>query len=345
MSSAKPDLSHYLNDKNLLKYLENSEGDRVLTALANYYASDYFSLKSSNYSVSLNDDETTALENLLILASFKSPVLFDLNAIDRESLSDEGKQLLALAYAFIGDYSSASEIYANLGENTDAGIRAILASFISKSDAATLIDDLITNDGTSAYLRFAIISFFENNEADLETEEKIKVKTSSGEEEIVLSGLTITKRVLYMSDLSDLEFKTRSNNLFATYYYQGRISELGDDYSEDLSIRLEGDTRANSTATLVIDVSNLSGESRNGELNIALPSSLKFSATFSAADGLYLSRNNNEYVKLNLSERYKPNEIRIPLYVATSGNYEIEPIVFVEHGNYHISNSAVIDLN
>ncbi|MBQ2659867.1 Ig-like domain-containing protein [Candidatus Saccharibacteria bacterium] len=344
-TSAKPNLSHYLDDKNLLKYLDNSEGDRVLTALSNYYASDYFDLKSANYGVSLSDDEITALGNLLILASFKSPVLLDLNAIDRESLSDEGRQLLALAYAFIGDYNSASEIYANLGENTDTGIRAILASFISKSDAAALIDGLIANDETSAYLRFAIISFFENNEADLETEEKIEVKTSSSREEIALSGLTIAKRVLYMADLSDLEFKTRSNDLFATYYYQGRISELSDNYSEDLSIRLEGDKIANETATLVIDVSTLSGETRNGELNIALPSSLKFSATFSAANGLYLSRNNNEYVKLNLSERYQPDEIRIPLYVATSGNYEIEPIVFVEHGIYHISNSVVVDLD
>ena len=45
-----------------------------------------------------------------------------------------------------------------------------------------------------------------------------------------------------------------------------------------------------------------------------------------------------------LSDRYKSNQIRIPLYVTMGGNYEIEPVVFINNNTYHISNNLTLDL-
>ena len=94
----------------------------------------------------------------------------------------------------------------------------------------------------------------------------------------------------------------------------------------------------------MIDITKLVGEARNGTINLALPSSLKYSATLNSADGLYLIKNNNEYVSIMLSDRYKSNQIRIPLYVTMGGNYEIEPVVFINNNTYHISNNLTLDL-
>ena len=54
-------------------------------------------------------------------------------------------------------------------------------------------------------------------------------------------------------------------------------------------------------------------------------------------------RNNNEYIKLSLSDSYKDNVINIPLYVAAPGNYVLEPVIFTGKDGYHISENVVFD--
>ena len=341
-----PSFDSYLAANGTLKPLENAEGDYILTALANFYMPGYFDLKATNYGVSLEDDKSVAIQKLLILASFREPVLLDLQAIaglDRTNLSDEDTLLLGLAFAFIGDYDSAKVMYENL---IDAPVRedllAILSSFIDKVATVDQINYVLENNPTSDYLPFAMISFFENNEVDLNSKETVNVTINSETTQIEISPLKVAKQAYYSDDLSSLKLTSRSDDLFATYYYQGGISELGEDYTSDIVAQLEN-THVGQTGALVLDISALTGEARNGTLNIALPSSLKFSATFSGEDGLYLIRNNNEYIKLSLSESYTGDTIRIPLYVAVPGNYELEPIIFTSEDGYHISNRIVFD--
>ncbi len=340
-----PDFSMYLTDNGVLRPLINAEGDYTLTALANFYARDYFDLKPVNYSVEINDEMSIALEKLLVLASFREPVLFDLNAIDRDDLSDQDRIVLGLAYAFLGDYDSASSLYKLIDYSDIHGdLYAVLATMLEKNKAASYIDRVVIENPTADYLDFAIISFFNNNEAELSQKNTIDIVRPEGTERIEFNGLAIEKRIFSSDSLSTLEFKTSSNDLYATYYYQGRISDLADS-TTDISAHISGATSVGQTANLVLDISNLQGEERNGEINIALPVGLKFSATFSSDTGLYLSRNNNEYVKLNLNKHYTSNEIQIPLYVAAPGNYELEPIIFVHDGKYHLSNSVDVTLN
>ncbi len=355
-STAAPSFDIYLTDDGLIKNLENAGGDRVLTALVNYYSPNSFSLQASNYSVEIGDDLTTTLEKLLILASFKEPVLLDLHSAYRrwstggETASAHDKIILGLAYAFLGDYDSAKSIEPSYEEalhsdySRDKDLLAVLSTFVNKAEATKRIDQVLAEEPSAEYIDFAILSFFSNNEVDILKKETVKVSQGGKTETLTLHGLSVLKRLFSSSDLAELKFSTASNDLYATYYYQGRISELAD-YTNDITARIEGDTTIGSTAQLVIDISNLVDENRNGELNLALPAGLKFSATFSGADGFYLSRNNNEYVKLSLNKNYKENEIRIPLYVAAPGNYELEPIIFIHNDDYHLTNSVDVTLN
>ena len=345
-STVKPDFKKYLTNSGLLKPLENAEGDYVLTALANFYAPEYFKLKASNFGLSINDNTSTLVKKLLVLASFKEPVLLELKAVQNAGgLDDEDNIILGLAFAMIGDYDSAKVIYEYAAR--DVGLNdliAILATMINKNDATNQINNVMTEDSSADYLDFAIISFFINNETDLSKKNEVTIKTGAGEEKIEVTPLVVAKKVFYMDEISDLKFSTSSKELLTTYYYQGKLSELGEDFTTDIVASLEGNRTRNSNVTLVLDISKLDGKTRNGELNIALPSGLKLSGTFSGLDGLYMTRNNNEYFKLSLSERYTSNMIRIPLYVTAPGDYEIEPVVFINNGEYHISNSLTIDL-
>ena len=340
-----PSFDEYLAADGLLKPLINASGDYVLTALANYYAPDYFELKASNFGLDIADDSSTAIAKLMVLASLKEPVLLDLKAaVSIDDLSNEDLLNLALAFMMIGDYDSAKDIYGKLNlDEVRQDLLAVLSTSLDKANAAKLINGIISSSPASDYLDFAIIGFFESNEVDLSTKSKVEITVNNETERIDIAPLDIEKRVYYSNDLADLKFKSDDNNLLATYYYQGKISELDTDYVSDIAIGLNGSHAVGGTANLVIDISNLTGEARNGELNIALPSNLKFSATFSNVNGLYLVRNNNEYVKLSLSENYTDRYINIPLYVATPGNYEIEPVVFVHNGEYHLSNNLVVD--
>lgn len=339
-----PSFDSYMLENGSLKPLENAEGDYILTALANYYMPTYFNLKPENYSIDLNDDISMAIQKLLVLSSFKSPVLLDLKAAAtaaQDNINGEDGLLLGIAFAFIGDYNSAGAIYKQLDrQNVSQDLLAILSSFISKNTAASRIDYLIENEPSSDYLPFAIISFFENNEVDTNNESTVNVTVNNETKSFTVRPLEVLRHVYRSDNLLPIGLATNVDTIFAEYYYQGGIAELGDNYAKDIKISIENPI-VGQNATLILDISAL--DNRNGTLDIALPSNLKYSATFSGQDGLYLIRNNNEYIKLSLTDYYKDNTISIPFYVAAPGNYVIEPVIFTGEDGYHISENVVFD--
>lgn len=343
-ASAVPKFTAYMAPDGRLAPLTSAEGDFILTALVNEYMPDYFDLDVANYGINIGDERSTILGKLLVQASFKRPVLIELQALSEMELTPDEKLIVALAFAFAGDYDSAKDIY----ENTDfTGCRqdllAILETFIDKESASKQIDTLMASTPAAEYLSFAIISFFENNEIDLNKKSTVTVDINSENDRIEIHPLEVVKKVYYSDNLAEIKIHPGSNNLMATYYYQGKITEVDDTYNEDIGASLEGGLYVGETAYLVLDISKIAANDRNGELNIALPSNLKFSGTFTGEDGLYLVRNNNEYVKLSLSEFYTNNLIRIPLYIAAPGNYELEPIIYNDGEGFHFSNGIVFD--
>lgn len=341
-----PSFNGYLYSEYMLRPLENAEGDYVLTALVNFFAPDYFELRASNFTPNLDDDVSRVIQKLLVLASFKEPVLLDLKAASSlENLSDEDRVNIALAFAMLGDYDTAKSMYQSLSDDEDDGsILAVLATMIDKENASWRIDNVVDSEQTADYLPFAIVSFFVNNEVELSNKDKVRIVVNNESEEFEISPLDVVRRIYYSNDLANLRFDSSSDNLLATYYYQGAITELEDGFETDIKIRLEGVPVVGRNVDLILDISELEGEERNGEFSIALPTSLKFSATFSGRNGVYLIRNNNEYIKLSLSEYYRDDIIRIPLYVSAQGNYEFEPVIFTHKDEYHLSNKLTVDI-
>ena len=341
-----PSFNGYLYSEYMLRPLENAEGDYVLTALVNFFAPDYFELRASNFTPNLDDDVSRVIQKLLVLASFKEPVLLDLKAAGSlENLSDEDRVNIALAFAMLGDYDTAKSMYQSLSDDEDDGsILAVLATMIDKENASWRIDNVVDSEQTADYLPFAIVSFFVNNEVELSNKDKVRIVVNNESEEFEISPLDVVRRIYYSNDLANLRFDSSSDNLLATYYYQGAITELEDGFETDIKIRLEGTPVVRRNVDLILYMSERECEERNGEFSIALPTSLKFSATFSGRNGVYLIRNNNEYIKLSLSEYYRDDIIRIPLYVSAQGNYEFEPVIFTHKDEYHLSNKLTVDI-
>ena len=339
-----PSFDSYVLENGILKPLESAEGDYILTALANYYTPDYFNLKPENYSINLDDDNSTIIKKLLVLSSFKAPVLIDLKAaaeLAQDEIRYEDGLLLGIAFAFIGDYDSAEMIYNQLDRDfADKDLLAILSSFINKNTTTTKIGYLMENEPASDYLSFAIISFFENNEIGTTSEATVNVTVNNETKPITIHPLEVSRQVYYSDNLSPIRLATNSDNILADYYYQGGIAELGDNYVKDIEVSLDNPV-VGQNATLLVDISELNN--RNGILDIALPSNLKYSATLPGQDGLYLIRNNNEYIRLSLSNGYVDDIISISLYVTASGNYTFEPVIFTGKDGYHISENVVFD--
>lgn len=340
-----PDFSSYISDAGI-KNLNNAEVDLILTGLINYYASDYVNINVNQFNLGLEKDENKVIRNFFIRASFKDSILVELNSIDYNSLSLENKLLVGISYAFLGDYNNASKVYRliNEAEVTDTlkDLYIVLASFIDKPKVEQLINTSISERPSSEYLNFAILSYFENNMVELNKKETVTIKANKINEKIVLQGLKVKRMVLYNEDLKALTFKTKSKDLLVSYYYQGKLSEdVG--YEKNLNISLDGTLAKNNTVNLNIDIANL--PNRTATINVALPNSLRLSGTFDNVQGLYLNKNNNGYISLGLTDLYKSNNISIPLYVSSSGNYEVEPIIIISDNKYYISNNLIIDIN
>ena len=330
-----PDLSKYVS-YNMIDNYGNGTSSSILTALVNYYAGNYIKLVPDYYGDSL--------DNLLILASLKEPVLTDLNKYEVNDLDIDDQINLGLAYAFIGDYDHAKGVYKQINKEllTDTlnDLYAILATFVDKDKALDLINNRYSKNEASGYIRFAIISYLLNNNARISKKESVEITTSEGVETIELNGLQVKEMIIFDNELKDLEFKTKSKDLLIDYYYKGKITEL-DQYKQDIKIYIAEEITRGDTVNLIIDISKL--ENRNGIINAVLPSSLRLSKSIDNEQGLYVMQSEMDRFKISLSEHYKDKIIIIPLYVAQDGNYEIEPIIFNSKGNYSISNSYVFD--
>ena len=169
-------------------------------------------------------------------------------------------------------------------------------------------------------MRFAILSFFQNNETDISNEEEIKIISSNINETIKLNGMTVKTYVVNNKELDTIKFETNSNDIIVRYYYQTLLENIeSENISEDMSIKIIGNLKKNSTIYLQINCNDTEAK----ELRIALPNSLRLA--------------NTENLKGYSS-------IKIPLIVTLDGNYKFENIVNNQNGIYHISNSLDLDI-
>ena len=336
-------MAKYRDTKNYtdyLKNLENANTDIVLTALIQYYAKDYIS--GLNIDPFINDDNNL-FEQYLLASANKKTVLTDLLQLKEEKdIENYNKLLVTLSLVFLGDYQNAKDLYNQIELNSEEkeeykSITAIIETFINKENSSKIIDELIANSPEDEYLRFAILSFFQNNETDISNEEEIKIISSNINETIKLNGMTVKTYVVNNKELDTIKFETNSNDIIVRYYYQTLLENIeSENISEDMSIKIIGNLKKNSTIYLQINCNDTEAK----ELRIALPNSLRLANTENLK-GYWIMNNAIDYISVYKQKGY--SSIKIPLIVTLDGNYKFENIVNNQNGIYHISNS--LDLN
>ncbi len=340
------DMSKF-NNKGVLRYLQKESNSLVGTALVNYYYPNIYSLKSSTFydAIGKTEDASVALNNILVLASMKEPVLDQLDYI--KSIYDKKDATvglkLALAYAFIGDYNNAKELYnAHKDKENVDGYIAILSTFVDKENAEKLIDDLYAKNYADRYVFFAMMSYFANNETDLTKESTINVSYNDKKETFKLRALSMHKLVINSNDLDTLTITSDDDKDMVNYYYESGISEVDKKYVKN-NIKLSLDSNnlyVGQTANLKLDLSNIKGIS--GNLKVYLPNSMRYSGNIKG-NGAYLSSNKGEYLVIYISEKHS-STISIPIYLTYPGKYMVEEAIIKDNDNYYISNSINISV-
>ena len=345
------DLYKYQGDE-YLKNLENGEDDIVLTALTSFYARQYASNYYGRNDRSLNENDNI-FEIYLLAAANNEPVLTDLLYLKEENdIENYNKLLVTLSLEFVGDFQNAKDLYKSIKLTDEEAeehksIIAIIDTFINKQEAVNKIDELIQNNPADEYLRFAILSFFENSSAEIEEESTIKITSANLNETITLNGMQVKTYTIYNEDLNDINFETSSDDIMVSYYYHTSLDNIeSKNISKDIKISIDGTLKKGNVVNLIIEFEeNYNDENGyNGEVRVSLPNSLRLAQIY---DDMYYDNEyyvqNNQIDYLSIFKNDGCSRIEIPLIVTLDGNYKFENVVFHNNEIYHISNS--LDLN
>ncbi len=334
----------YTGKEKGLKNLRSGKDDIVLTAMVTYYAREYGTNIRFN-ELSKNDN---IFEYYLWLAAKQEPVLQDLIYLKEEKdISNYNKLLVTLSFEFMGDYKNAKELYSRISLSSEEAkqyksIIATIETFINKKEAVQKIDNLIKNSPADEYLRFAILSFFQNNSEEIGNEETVVVKMNGKQKTLKVNGVQIQKLLINNEELANITFETDSQDLMVSYYYRTGLEEISDkNIAKDIKISLNSKGQVGSTVNLKVEFSG----NYEGEVRIALPNSLRLSKvekTLSGDDKYYVQNNMINYITIYKTKKCKT--INLPLVVTNPGIYKFENIVCNVEGKYHISNSVGFEI-
>lgn len=329
------------------KNLKNGQGDTVLAALISKYAPDCYASNGNSY-IDLREitQDTNLFEIYLLAAANNEPVLTDLRYLKEEKdITNYNKLLVTLSLEFLGDYQSAKELYNSIQlkyneKNEYKSIIALIETFINKTEAVEKINELIKEKPEDEYLRFAILSFFENNSMEIEKEDTVKIINENTTETIKINGMQVKTVIINNEQLKTIKFETENNDLMVSYYYQTLLDNIqSDNISKDIKIKLDGNFKKGETVRLSIDFDN----EMEGEVRIVLPNSLRLVTEQYDYNNYYLMSNQIDYVTFYKSKNCK--RMNIPLIISNEGEYKFENIVCNYNGTYHISNSIDFTTN
>ena len=336
--------NNFINEKNVVsignvsvykgengwKYLAGEDVSYELTALLSYYDDSLRFNKDIYYSMINNEDSGIRLDGYMVLASMKEPILDDLLAINPTDINETKK--LMLSYLFLGDYKNAKKYYSKC---KDLAVGVYASTFVDKKKASKMISKLYKKEPSNRYLYFSIISYFENNNVDLESVEEFDVVYGKNKKTISLKSLGKEYLDVYQDELKELKFNSKYDDIMVNYYYDGSISEISND-KKSFDIKLSSDkVKLGSNINLIINTSLFD----NDNFKVYLPNGLKMSDTYSN-EIAFIDHSKIEYITVYLSR--KTNNIVIPLYASSPGEYKIEPVIVKKDDIYYISNDLTV---
>ncbi len=313
----------------LLSYLPEGEGSPVMTALFNYYIHASGLWSTRYYTPKPGYSRLDYFRYLLYRAACGDSVLVDLRYAKNEIGDNEYcRALMSCAFAFVGDYTNAEEVYKTMtGECDDedyAALRIIAATFIDKENAAAMIDAVIDDKPYTLYLPFAVLSYIKNNTPDITKTDTVKISCGAFKDTVTVNGIEIKKVKINEKDLSDISFETKSDNIRICAVYQADYTVGQEDGTGDIIASISGDTGKYQIAYLNLDLAYL--PVRCGRIRVALPNCFRYIGMGTNQDYVYITANADSLV-INVGEK-AADKIKIPLIIKNEGNYVIEPVVF-----------------
>ena len=93
-------------------------------------------------------------------------------------------------------------------------------------------------------------------------------------------------------------------------------------------------------ANINLDITNISS---NSTLVLYLPNGVRLSSGFKS-DFAYVTSNTPDKLNIYIGDK-KENNLSIPIYFSSPGEYKIDPIIIKNNDKYQISNSLTIKIN
>lgn len=345
--------NRYLEEKNVVnldnidafkaengwRFLPAEEVSYELTALVSYYYEElrydnsiYYNMIQKNQSIS------EKLKGYVVLAAMKEPILDDLNALADYDMTVEDRDIYLLAYLLLGDYKTVRN---HLSDVSNSGLRTYLSTFVDKEHAAENITELMSSDIADRYLYFSIISYFENNNVELDTKEKVTVSYGKEKETVELTSLGKKVLKIYQEDLKTLNIISKYKDISYNYYYEGALDEIDDSLKSQIISTSVNNNQLSLGDTVLLNV-DLSSVPKDTSLKIYLPNGLRLSSGFNSKIA-YIQSNRIDYLSIRVYDKSE-NMIQIPLYAASPGNYVIEPVVIKQDNYYILSNPLEVNI-
>jgi len=301
--------------------LKGGSPDLILTAFECYYGTHDSYLDTRI----LNSAETPreVAERLLIDAAKGEGVIYNLRELEKVENDDYTKMIIALSYAFAGDYENAARVYstcnADVSERGYQAIRATVSTFIDHKTAQQQIDRILSQNEGEYYLPFAMVSFIQNCPSRESKRSTVQVTANGETQDVTLHWLEVKQLVFYDDGTGQLELSFAGADVGAKVQYQDYARFAP---SNDFSVYVENCNQKYDTAVLVIEMGRFFGESTT--IDIVLPANLR------AGTARNLNSEATLYAKHEKLKVYTNKEtastIRIPLVVINEGAYVFESV-------------------
>ena len=352
---AVPQIKLYkYTDSFMLKQLENSEPDEVLTALSLYFTPETVSQVSlSPRPISEVSDIDSLLRSCLIGAAKRSAVLDDLlylkTLLENDEDADAGDfALLSLSFAMLGEYKTASEMYdtaKDLPESDEwSAILALCASFVDRSGLYEKVSAMIDEDPAREYLPFAAIACLKALVSSDDDVYSVTVESGDFKKKIDVSGFETVMLPVPTGGDAEVKLSDATEGISVAYCCERKPD--GDRENEkDYGISLSLPDRISQYGDAVLTVDLSASEIKSGELRIALPNSLKTVYSYiSVEDGnVFADASINGKLTLYIGKD-APRVFTLPLVASEIGEYVLEEAVFVSDGMKTFSHKVLFEV-
>jgi len=336
--------------------LNGSSPDLLLSAMMCKYGRGYIDadqLKSIFYDVIYDkgSSEAQVYQAFVGLSALKEPVLFDLYDLksnykkQRQSIS-ELDIYLALAFAYLGDYATALEIYNEMKTFDHPYLTAILTSMIDIGKSRKIINENINKMDYDEYYTFAMIAYIENTIPLLSKKNIINLDLNGKNEKFELNRMMIKKIILDKEDLDSIRISA-SNKVYVKTTYNGNYKDINSrDLKYQVDAEIKDQVKKGNITKLNINISNVEPKTW-GEVAIHLPNGLRLTPEYSPdIQGLYLTKNHNDYLVFNVYSFEKDKiTFNLDLLGINVGKFELEPVIYIANNKYGISTSNNIVIN